>query len=222
MIATESPKPGFAPQITVLPPMPEPSAADEVNHRVANSLQLLAAMVSIEARGIVDPLALAALDMTQRRIGAIAGVHRLLYQVRDARSVDMAAYLGELAGDLEQSCADAAGGRHVRIDAEALHLPADDATAIGIIVSELVGNACKYAYDPGQSGDIQILLRAMPFGGYQLEVSDRGRGMAGGVAPQGTGLGSRLIAMMADRLRARYAWRDMRPGTCFTLLVDRC
>ncbi|PNA90840.1 two-component system sensor histidine kinase/response regulator, partial [Pseudomonas sp. MPR-AND1B] len=84
-----------------LPPMPEPSAADEVNHRVANSLQLLAAMVSIEARGIVDPLALAALDMTQRRIGAIAGVHRLLYQVRDARSVDMAAYLGELAGDLE-------------------------------------------------------------------------------------------------------------------------
>lgn len=215
----ESLVPERASAITVLPPASQLSAADEINHRIANSLQLLAALVSIEARRMVDPLALAALDMTQRRIGAIAGVHRHLYRGRDAKALDLAGYLEDLGDELEQSCGDELEGRHVRVEAEAITVSSDDAMAVGIIVSELVGNACKYAYAPGQPGDVRVTLRSMPFGGYRLDVADRGRGIRAGAAPHGTGLGAKLIEMMAARLHAYCCWQDARPGTRFVLMA---
>jgi two-component sensor histidine kinase len=202
--------------IAVLPALAEPDSASEINHRVANSLQLLAAMVSVEARRIVDPAALAAFEMTLRRIGAIANVHRHLYRASAAASVDLGAYLEELSAALEQGFGDARAGRRILVAAESVTVSPEDATSIGIIVSELVGNACKYAYAPGEPGDIRILLRTLPFGGYRLDVSDRGCGIKGAL-PQGTGLGGRLIAMMANRLGAATAWNDAPRGTHFTL-----
>lgn len=204
--------------VSVLPPMPKVTVPDEAHHRIANNLQLLATMVSIEARRMVDPLALAALDMTQRRIVAIASVHRQLYQAGDSATVDLGCYLQALAEDLEQCCADPATGRHVRVIAtDDVVVGAEEATALGIVVSELVGNACKYAYAPGQPGDVTIMLSAMPFGGYRLDVVDRGHGMRVGDVPRGTGLGTRLIRMMAAKINATCAWHDAVPGTRFTL-----
>ena len=206
------------PPVAILPVEPEPGSADEINHRIANSLQLLAAMVSIEARRIADPAAQAALDATMRRIGAIARVHRQLYGAHATGMVALDTYLAELGEDLEQSLA--AAGRRVLVDAVSLSLPAEEAMAIGVIVSELVGNACKYAYAPGEPGDVRVTLHATPSGGYRLEVSDRGRGIPVGAAPQGSGLGSRLVTTMAARLGADFAWRDAAPGTRFVLCRD--
>jgi two-component sensor histidine kinase len=211
---------GEAASITLLPAIREPDSASEINHRVANSLQLLAAMVSVEARRIADPAAIAAFDMTLRRIGAIASVHRHLYRSSATDVVDLGAYVEELGADLERSLGDSRSGRPIIVSVDAVTVSPEAATSIGIILSELVGNACKYAYAPGQPGDIQIVLQTTAFGGYRLEVADRGRGIAG-VATEGTGLGSRLVAMMADRLRAQYAWHDARPGTRFVLDVPK-
>lgn len=207
------------PALVVLPPAPEPSSADEVNHRIANSLQLLSAMVSIEARGVADPAARAALDKTQQRIGAIASVHRHLYRTRDASVIDLAAYLEELGGELEAGCADPAAGRRVLVQAAPVWVAAEEATAIGIIVSELVGNACKYAYAADEPGDVRIALRPLPPRGYVLEVEDRGRGLGGSV--DGTGLGRRLVEMMAARLGAWHGYQDAQPGTRFALCMGR-
>jgi two-component sensor histidine kinase len=219
MIMTQTFVPQRPVSIAYLPPIAEPNCADEANHRVANSLQLLAAMVSVEARNIVDPAARAALDTTIRRIGAIAGVHRRLYQARETARVDLGAYLEDLGAELEESCGDAATGRHVIVAAEPIDVAPEAATAIGVIVSELVGNACKYAYPAGKPGDVRVVLRGIPLGGYSLIVSDRGRGMVAGAAPQGTGLGGQLVAMMARKLGASHGWTDARPGTCFTMTV---
>ncbi len=209
------------PVAPLLPAAREPSRADEAHHRIANSLQLLSAMVSVEARGIEDPAALAALDMTQRRIGAIASVHRQLYRSHETSMVDLGSYLEELGTDLEASYANAAAGRRVLVHPSPIAVAPEEATAIGIIVSELVGNACKYAYAPGQPGDVRIALRPMLFGGYMLEVEDRGRGFTVGGPAQGTGLGGRLIEMMAARLGGWHGYDDARPGTRFALFVGR-
>ena len=78
----------------------------EVNHRVANSLQLVAAMVRLQSAALSDPAARGALEDTQRRIGAIAQVHRRLYTSSDVENVDMREYLGasdrRTDGDLVQ------------------------------------------------------------------------------------------------------------------------
>jgi two-component sensor histidine kinase len=199
----------------ILPPLCEPSAADEANHRIANSLQLVAAMIAMEAHKVSDPAALAALDMTGRRIGAIAGVHRQLYQAGAGGTVDLAAYLTALGGELAGAYAGA--GRMILVDAASVTVAAEEAGAIGLIVSELVINACKYAYAMGEAGSVSIALRPTA-GGYRLEVADHGRGMGGGV--RGGGHGSTLIQAMAKRLGGRCAWQDARPGTHFVLDVD--
>jgi two-component sensor histidine kinase len=93
------------------------------------------------------------------------------------------------------------------------------ATSIGVIVSELVGNACKYAYPADRPGNVEILLRKAHPGGFSLEVLDHGRGRSSDAAPEGSGLGNQLIAMMAKRLGASHIWSDARPGTRFTLCV---
>jgi two-component sensor histidine kinase len=206
-----------APTMTVLPPLPEPSSADEINHRIANSLQMLAAMVSLEARTITDPAARAALDLTRQRIGAIAGVHRQLYQAGQADLVRLDHYLAELGDDLERSCADAAAGRRVIVTADAVRVASDDAASLGIVVSELVTNACKYAYPDAMPGAVRIDLHALPVRGYRLVVEDRGRGRTG--ATSGTGMGARLIDMIVARLGGTAVWQDARPGTRFDLRV---
>jgi two-component sensor histidine kinase len=208
-------------KITVLPPAPEFSSAEEINHRVANSLQLLSALVMVEARGVVDPLALAALDMTRQRIAAIASVHRQLYRSGDAAMVDLGAYLEDLGADLEAGGGNTAMGRRVIVGATSVIVPAEEATAIGIIVSELVSNAYKYAYEPSAPGSVRIVLRSMGFGGYKLEVEDRGRGRGLAGPVKGTGLGGRLIEMMAARIGGHYDYQDARPGTLFTLRVGK-
>jgi two-component sensor histidine kinase len=208
-------------RVTVLPPAPEPSTSDEINHRVANSLQLLSAMVSAEARGIQDPVAAAAFDMTLRRIGAIAGVHRQLYRSHQGAIVNLGTYLDELGSELEQSVADTAAGRFVIVHAAGVLVPAEEATSIGIIVSEIVTNAFKHAYAPGASGIVSIALREGGRGGYLLEVKDCGQGRDPNQAARGTGLGGQLVGMMAARLGGHHAWLDANPGTCFELCVGK-
>jgi hypothetical protein len=191
-----------SPAMTVLPPAPEPSSADEINHRIANSLQLLSAMVSVEASGIADPAARAALDTTRRRIGAIASVHRQLYRVHGSEMVDLRAYLDELGEELERGCADADSGRRVIVRAAPLEVPPEEATSIGILVSELVANTCKYAYAPGAPGD--VVVRAYRDAVRRLPARCRGsRARHGGRRP-----GRRQRSRQpADRDDGGAAWR---------------
>ncbi len=181
----------------------------EVNHRVANSLQLVTAMVRLQASGITDPAARAALDDTQRRIGAIAQVHRRLYTANDVESVDMRDYLGALIEELAETLSSDTMPHTLRLVADPIRLPTDRAVSLGVIVTELVTNACKYAY-PGSGGEVRVALTQVDEAVYLLAVEDDGCGMPAEVVPRGTGLGTRIIRSMAQSLHAavEYEPRD--------------
>ncbi|WP_264447329.1 sensor histidine kinase [Novosphingobium sp. JCM 18896] len=198
--------------VTVLPGRHEPSPADEANHRIANSLQLLSAMVATEARTLSDPAGLAALQAIGRRIAAMAGVHRLLCHGPARGTIDLAAYMADLVRGLT-----AMGSRPVVLEAEPVTVAAEEAGAIGMILSELVNNAAKHAYAAHQPGGVAVALRPHDEGGYRVEVTDRGRGLAQGA--RGTGLGSELIQLLARRLGATCHCLDAMPGTHFVLDV---
>jgi two-component sensor histidine kinase len=195
----------------------------EMNHRVANSLQLVSAMVSLQARGIADPAAREALRATQRRIEAVAQVHSRLYRSHGAEDVDLAAYLADLAGQLHDSY-----DRPISVEAAAMRVPVDRAISIGVIVSELVSNACKYAYDAREPGGVSVRLSTDPGGGYRLEVADRGiglpaegrvrgTGMPAEGRVRGTGMGRHLIELMAQSLRATGGYEAAPAGTRYVL-----
>lgn len=174
----------------------------EVNHRVANSLQIVSAMVRLQSNGLQDPAARAALEDTQRRIGAIAQVHRRLYTSDKVTAVDMRAYLQALVDELGETWTVGDGAHRVTLDAEPIELPTDRAVSLGVIVTELVSNACKYAYDGCDPGEVRVTLASAGANRFVLAVEDDGVGMTQGAPARGTGVGTRLIRAMAQSLQA--------------------
>lgn len=189
----------------------------EVNHRVANSLQLVSAMVRLQASALADPTARAALDDTQRRIGAIAQVHRRLYSANDVESVDMRDYLGSLIEELTETLTCDTAPHALRLVAEPIRLPTDKAVSLGVIVTELVTNACKYAYPTGAGGEIRVLLAAEGADVFLLAVEDDGCGMPAEATPKGTGLGTKLIRAMAQSLQSIVEYEPCERGVRATL-----
>ena len=171
----------------------------EVNHRVANSLQLVSSFVSMQAMTVKDPAAKDALAETQGRIRAVAGVHRRLYASGDTRAVSLDDYLAGVIEELRLSLGD--DGRHVlTLDAAPLKLAPDRAVSVGIIVTELVTNACKYAYPDG-IGEVRTRL-ARTNSHARLTVEDDGIGWNRAAAARGTGLGGRILDAMARSLKS--------------------
>ncbi|HYZ33084.1 MAG TPA: histidine kinase dimerization/phosphoacceptor domain -containing protein, partial [Crenalkalicoccus sp.] len=164
----------------------------EVNHRVANSLQLISSLARMQESAITDPGARHALSEMRNRIAAVAQVHRRLYTSDDVRSVALDGYLAGLLDEIARS----AGAPPIELCAEPLRVPPDRAVSLGVIVSELVTNAMKYAY-PGGSGPIRVRLTSEA-GAALLEVVDEGVGLGNGGS--GSGLGGRVVAALAGAL----------------------
>jgi two-component sensor histidine kinase len=189
----------------------------EVNHRVANSLQIVSNMVGMQARLVPDGAAREALADTERRVLAIAQVHRRLYASDDVQSVAMDEYLAALVAQLKETWSSEQAPREIRLTAEAVKLHAEKAMSLGVIVSELVSNACKYAYGDEEAGEIRVDFRRAGEEAFRLSVEDDGCGFDQSAEPQGTGLGSRLISAMAKALATKVDYMPAPRGVRATL-----
>lgn len=174
----------------------------EVNHRVANNLQMIMSFVALQAKTLPDPEAREALQKTQQRIATVAQVNRRLYTTDDVEYVAMDEYLAGLAADIGESWSTGAARRDVRTEVEPLRIATDKAVALGMIANEWVSNACKYAYDAAEDGEIRIALNRVGDRSIELSVEDDGPGLASDRPAQGTGLGTKLIAAIARTHRA--------------------
>jgi two-component sensor histidine kinase len=186
----------------------------EVNHRVANSLALVASLATVQANAVSDAAAKTALNEMKARILAIAGIHRRLYTSADVRYVELDAYLKNLGEELIAALG--ADGRENRIkivtDSD-IRLPTDRAISLAVIVTELVTNAFKYAYPGTATGDIRVFLRRKNGSRLKLVVEDDGIGWEGTGPHQGSGLGSRIITAMARGMEGTFAYEAAPQGT---------
>jgi two-component sensor histidine kinase/ActR/RegA family two-component response regulator len=189
----------------------------EVNHRVANSLALVAALVRMQAGSITDPGAKDALAETEARISAIAGLHRKLYTSDDVRSVALDEYLAGLVAELDNSMRAAGHRTRTSLSLEPVTVPPDKAVSIGMIVTELLTNAYKYAYPDGREGEVRVIVRRETHTEAELLVEDDGIGWSGEGQPQGTGLGTRIVRSMAVNLGTEIVYKTDRPGTGVSL-----
>jgi two-component sensor histidine kinase len=185
----------------------------EVNHRVANSLALVAALIRLQVTNSKDESVREALAETQARITAVAGMHRSLYTSDDVRHVEMAKYLETLVQEVQRSVNVESQGPSIRLQAEPVSLTSDRAVSVGMIVTELLTNAIKYAYPAGTDGEVRVILRRSGDGQALLAVEDDGIGLVEGSNPKGTGLGSRIVRSMASTLGSTIRYVPVARGT---------
>ncbi len=184
----------------------------EVDHRVQNSLQLVSAFLSVQARAAGQGAVAEQLTEAQARLSAVALVHRRLYRDDQINSVDLARYIEELTADMRTSLG-AEWAAMIRVDVAPVLIQTDRAINIGLILTELVINASKYAYG-GRAGPIAISLEQYR-NRARLIVADDGRGIDDG----DTGFGSRMMKAMVARLDGEFTVDDNRPGVRAILTV---
>jgi len=190
----------------------------EVNHRVGNSLQIIASLLHLQANSTTQDDVKAALTNAMGRVAAVAQVHRRLYTSHDLKSVLLNQYLEALLEDLRRS---AEGNKMSRLTlrAEPIEIDPDRAVAIGIVVNELVMNAVKYAYPDG-AGPIHVELRSEG-DDLLLSIADDGVGLNAKADPRSTGMGQRIVTAMAAKLDADAERDPAHNGTRIVLRFRR-
>ena len=183
----------------------------EVNHRVANSLALVASVVRMQSNLIPDQASKEALKETEGRILAVASVHQRLYSSDNARFVDLQEYLSSVLDNVEKSMRGQGYVSSLRYELEPIKLKTDSSINIGVIVTEWVTNAFKYAY-PSKPGEVRVRLRRLDDGSAVLSVEDDGVGRAEGPA-KGTGLGTRIVKAMAQSIGGNVEYLAADQGT---------
>jgi two-component sensor histidine kinase len=184
----------------------------EVNHRVANSLAMVAALVRLQGKGVTDQASRDALDETRARIEAISLVHRRLYSSGNVTTVALDEYLAGLIEHLQASMLDEGHTASVSHDLAPLQMNTDASVNLGVVVAEWVTNAFKYAY-ADRKGEIRVKLKSRNDGRGELIVEDDGVGRGPQAVIKGTGLGTRIVATMASSMQAEVDYLARQPGT---------
>jgi two-component sensor histidine kinase/CHASE3 domain sensor protein len=184
----------------------------EVNHRVANSLMMVASLVRLQSNAVQNQAAKDALAETEARIYAISDVHKRLYSSGDARLVALDEYLSGLLDQLQGSMQSEGHGASLDYHLEPLKLPTDSSINLGVVVTEWVTNAFKYAY-PDRRGEVRVNLKRLPDGRGELLVEDDGIGRNDSGPAKGTGLGTRLVNAMAGNVGGEIQYFGRQPGT---------
>jgi len=189
----------------------------EIHHRVKNNFQVISSFLSLQSRFIEAPQLHAIFQECQNRIYAMALVHQHLYQAENLASIDFGTYLDSLAASLLRSYGVDPQRIQFTSTAEHVFLSVDTAVPCGLLVNELLSNALKHAFPPGQAGHLWVTLRRAADGQLRLTVRDDGVGLPEGVDVQTTSsFGMRLVGLLAQQLRATVAL-ERHPGTSVTL-----
>jgi len=150
----------------------------ELYHRTKNNMQVIYAMLDLQSSYTDDERTLSVLRDVQSKIHAMGLVHQKLYESSDLSSIDLADYLGDLAGHLMMSLGVFDDRVKLELDLERVAASIDGAIPCGLIVSELLSNAVCHGFPDDASGVVRIRLRAGKSEEIIVEVGDDGVGFA--------------------------------------------
>ncbi len=147
----------------------------EIHHRVKNNLQIILGLVNIQAEEADSEAERERFSRLETRVRSMALIHQQLYKHGDLSTIDMAEYAQTLVNSLVAIFRHTMAGVAVICDCQAFQLSLDKAVPCGLLLNELVSNACKHAFAPGQVGRLTIRM-SLEAGQAAIEVADDGRG----------------------------------------------
>lgn len=175
---------------------------EEMQHRIANSLQIIASVLLLKARAVNSEETRQHLQDAHRRVMSIAAVQKHLECSGSADLIEIGPYLTKLCASLAQSMIGDTSSATLQVMADGGSRVSGDAVSLGLIVTELVINALKYAF-PRHPPSAAVLVRyEVNDKTWRLSVSDNGIGNSEDDGPVQSGLGTSLVNALANQLHA--------------------
>ena len=198
---------------------------NEVHHRVKNNLQVITSLLRLEAGRSSQPDTKSVLTDMQGRIRSMALLHESLYRTGTFASVDLGAYLKQLASQAFR--AQSSGAVRLELELATVQVSMDQAMPCGLLVNELISNCLKHGFPEGHSGEIRIELHVMTTvapategraAQWLLRVSDTGVGLpADFKARRHQSLGLQLVADLVHQIGGTLDIGSA-PGAVFTVV----
>jgi two-component system, sensor histidine kinase PdtaS len=187
----------------------------EIRHRVANSLQIIASVLMQNARAAQSEEACEQLRNAHARVMSISDLQQQLAGATTG-TVELRAYLTKLCATIAASMIPDPNRLSLEVVAENVTIDAGISVSLGLVVTELVINALKHAFPDDRGGKIIVNYQANG-AIWTFSVADNGVGMPKDI-PASSGLGTSIIQALARQLKARVEVEDMNPGTKISLV----
>ncbi|EHK52634.1 sensor histidine kinase [Allomesorhizobium alhagi] len=187
----------------------------EVQHRVANSLQIIASVLMQSARRVQSEEARGHLHNAHHRVMSIAALQKQLSTSKGG-DVELRAYFTQLCQSLGASMIADPDRLSIEVTADNSAVEADVSVSLGLIVTELVINALKHAFPGERTGTIVIDYQSSG-NDWTLSVTDNGIGMSAGSDAPKAGLGTGIVEALAKNLRGEILLSNAGPGTAITI-----
>jgi two-component sensor histidine kinase len=187
---------------------------DEVQHRVANSLQIIASIIMMKALSVESEETRRHLHDAHTRVVSVAAVQQHLHASAAIGSMEMQPYLVQLCEALAHSMIDDDQSISLKVHGEGGSATCRDAESLGLIVTELVINSLKHAFNP-KTTDGEITVSYEVSGSdWKLSVADNGMGKPDGVFAQPkSGLGTGIVKALAKQLDSQVVTLSGPQGT---------
>lgn len=182
----------------------------ELQHRVANSLQIIASVLMQSAKKVQSDEARNHLHDAHSRVMSIATLQQQLSASR-LGEVELRGYFTQLCDSLGASMIHDRTQLSITVTTDSTRVSADISVSLGLIVTELVINALKHAFPGGRRGKIRVNYHADRVG-WALSVSDDGVGSLKSFADSKPGLGSSIVEALAHQLDATVTTEEGQPG----------
>jgi len=187
----------------------------ELQHRVANSLQIIASVLLQSARKVNSEETRRHLNDAHSRVMSVAAVQQQLAQT-SLQDVELRAYFKQLCASIGASMIRDHNQIRIEVAADDSFTSAGVSVSLGLIVTELVINALKHAFPEHRNGLISVSYESHG-PDWVLSVSDDGVGMPKGAASATPGLGTSIVEALANQLKAKVRVIDAHPGTAVSI-----
>lgn len=171
----------------------------ELEHRVKNSMALISSLFDLESERLPDEATRQVFQDAQERVRTVSSIYDLLSRSTGSESLDSKAQVGELVRLIRETYLGDRENIEIALDVESQPIPIKQGVAISLIINELLTNALKYAFSPGQAGRIDLGFRRAGQA-YVVTVADNGKGLPPGFEPgKGDRLGFKLVEMLSSQ-----------------------
>lgn len=179
----------------------------EIHHRVKNNLQIISSLFDLQMRSTENPDIRSALIDGLNRVKSVGLLHQLLYRSEDVINIDFRDFVTKLLDHITSYASDKPIEQNVNIQ-EGLHFDIETTIPLGLIITELLTNAFKYAFEEVDTCRIAVILSRQPGDQFRLEVQDNGKGLPEQFDIQTSkSLGLRVVRTLAAQLKGRIDYK---------------